>query len=207
MGTIVPFHHHRSSRARLRQARQRHELVRLWRGDIEAGSYCGYVAGVGREFFLLRVIGDGLTDDGLYAMRHRDVTELEAPDEHHGFIEKALAIKHIVPDLPTDFPLDAVNDMIEAASRRTPIVGVQVDGEDEDDVCYVGRLLATSNDGFQMQEIDADGQWLREASFFAWDEVSTLSMDDPYAQSLLAVAGAAPPLEPTRPDRDAGDPA
>jgi hypothetical protein len=36
---------------------------------------------------------------------------------------------------------------------------------------------------------------MREASFFSWDEVSTVSIEDSYAQSLLAVAGAAPPLE------------
>jgi hypothetical protein len=46
-----------------------------------------------------------------------------------------------------------------------------------------------------MQEISPDAEWLREASFFSWDEVSTVSMEDGYAQALLAVAGAPPPLE------------
>ncbi|HEX7340214.1 MAG TPA: hypothetical protein VF271_09825 [Rhodanobacteraceae bacterium] len=194
MGTIVPFHHHHSSRVRLRQAHKRHELVRLWRGELEQGSYCGYVAGVGREFFLLRVIGDDLTDVGLVAMRHRDVTELEAPEAHHQFIERALAIKHVVPELPTEFPLDAVNDVVMAAAQQAPVLGVQVDSGEDADLCYIGRLVTTGQEGFELQEIDPDAQWLHEASFFAWDEVSTLSMDDPYAQSLLAVAGEAPPL-------------
>jgi hypothetical protein len=35
---------------------------------------------------------------------------------------------------------------------------------------------------------------MREASFFSWDEVSTVSIEDSYAQSLLAVAGPAPDL-------------
>jgi hypothetical protein len=37
---------------------------------------------------------------------------------------------------------------------------------------------------------------MREVSFFSWDEVSTISMEDSYAQSLLAVAGPAPALLP-----------
>ena len=88
-GKILPFRARGTTRARLHQARQRRELVRLWREELEHGSFCGYVADVGREFFLLRVIGDGLTDEGLYAMRHRDVTELEAPEAHQRFIEQA----------------------------------------------------------------------------------------------------------------------
>jgi hypothetical protein len=35
---------------------------------------------------------------------------------------------------------------------------------------------------------------MREPSFFAWDEVSTISIEDGYAMSLLAVAGPAPAL-------------
>ena len=48
--------------------------------------------------------------------------------------------------------------------------------------------------GWMPPIMSADAEWLREASFFAWDEVSTISMEDGYAQSLLAVAGDPPPL-------------
>jgi hypothetical protein len=47
-----------------------------------------------------------------------------------------------------------------------------------------------------MQELSPDAEWMREASFFSWDEVSTISIEDSYAQSLLAVAGPAPDLLP-----------
>ena len=77
-------------RAQLREAQQTQTLVRLWREDLEHGSFCGYVGGVGREFFLLWVVGDGITYDGMYVMRHRDVSELEAPDKHSSFMQKAL---------------------------------------------------------------------------------------------------------------------
>ena len=182
-------------RAQLREAQQRQQLVRLWRGDLEHGSFCGYVAGVGREFFLLWVVGDAITYDGLYVMRHRDVTELEAPDAHHAFIERALAIKHIVPRVPRQFPLDGIREVVQAAGLLSPVVGVHVDSEEESEVCYVGRVLGVEEDGFNMQEITPDAEWLREPSFFAWDEVSTISIQDGYAQSLLAVAGDPPPLE------------
>ena len=182
-------------RAQLREAQQKQTLVRLWREELEHGSFCGYVGGVGREFFLLWVVGDGVTYDGMYVMRHRDVTELETPDKHHAFFEKALALKHILPRMPRGFPLDNIREVIQAAGAQAPVIGVHVDSEDESEVCYIGRLVGVEEDGFTLQEISPDAEWLREASFFGWDEVSTISMEDGYAQSLLAVAGTPPPLE------------
>ncbi|WP_199097755.1 hypothetical protein [Dyella sp. ASV21] len=182
-------------RAQLREAQQQNQLVRLWRGELEHGSFCGYVGGVGREFFLLWVVGDGITYDGMYVMRHRDVSELEAPDKHANFMEKALAHKHLMPRTPRGFPLDDIRGVIQAAAAQAPVIGVHVDSEDEAEVCYIGRLISVEEDGFNMQEISPDAEWLREASFFSWDEVSTVSIEDGYATSLLAVAGSPPPLE------------
>jgi hypothetical protein len=195
MGTVHRLHN-RGQRARLRQAQQQHQLIRLWRGQLEHGSFCGYVAGVGREFFLLHVIGDGITDDGLYVMRHRDVTELELPDRHARFIDRAVVLKGIAPRQPADFPLDDVRRALVAAARHAPVIGVHVDSEDEAEICYIGRLLEVDDEGFGLQEISPDAEWQREVSQFTWDEVSTLSMHDPYASALLAVAGPAPVLEP-----------
>ncbi|MDR3444010.1 MULTISPECIES: hypothetical protein [Dyella] len=182
-------------RAQLREAQEQHQLVRLWRGELEHGSFCGYVGGVGREFFLLWVVGDGITYDGMYVMRHRDVSELEAPDKHAPFMEKALVLKHLMPRPPRGFPLDDIRSVIQAAAAQAPVIGVHVDSEDESEVCYIGRLISVEEDGFNMQEISPDAEWLREASFFSWDEVSTVSIEDGYATSLLAVAGTPPPLE------------
>jgi hypothetical protein len=181
-------------RAQLREAQQQQQLIRLWRGELEHGSFCGYVGGVGREFFLLWVVGDGITYDGMYIMRHRDISELEAPDKHAVFMEKALALKHILPRPPRGFPLDDIREVVQAAAKQSPVIGVHVDSEDESEVCYIGKVISIEEDGFNMQEISPDAEWLREASFFSWDEVSTISIEDGYAQSLLAVAGTPPPL-------------
>lgn len=182
-------------RAQLREAQQNRQLIRLWRGDLEHGSFCGYVGGVGREFLLLWVVGDGITYDGMYVMRHRDISELEAPDKHHVFMEKALTLKQLMPRLPQGFPLDNIREVVQAAGAQSPVIGVHVDSEEEAEVCYIGRLIDVEEDGFNLQEVSPDAEWLREASFFSWDEVSTISIEDGYAQSLLAVAGTPPPLE------------
>jgi hypothetical protein len=182
-------------RAQLREAQKHRTLVRLWREDLEHGSFCGYVGGVGREFFLLWVVGDGITYDGMYVMRHRDVTELEAPDKHHAFFAKALALKQLAPTGVPGFPLDSIREVVQAAGDFAPIIGVHVDSEEEAEVCYIGRLVSTEDEGFYMQELSPDAEWMREVSFFTWDEVSTVSIEDSYAQSLLAVGGPAPALQ------------
>ncbi|MEW9571647.1 hypothetical protein ABQJ54_07780 [Rhodanobacter sp. Si-c] len=183
-------------RAQLRDAQQQQTMVRLWRGELEHGSFCGYVGGVGREFVLLWVLGDGITEDGIYVMRHRDITELESPERHHVFMAKALALKGITPHLPRGFPLDSIRDAVQAAGAMSAVIGVHVDTEEEEEVCYIGHLVRVDDDGFYLQELSPDAEWMRQASFFAWDEVSTLSIGDGYAQALLVVAGPAPALEP-----------
>ena len=182
-------------RAQLREAQQNQTLIRLWRDDLEQGSFCGYVGGVGREFFLIWVVGDGITYDGMYVMRHRDITELEMPDKHHEFFEKALALKQILPRPPRGFPLDNIREVVKAAGALAPVIGIHVNSEEEAEVCYIGRLASCDDDGFYMQEISPDAEWMRDVSFFTWDEVSTISMEDGYAQSLVAVGGSAPALE------------
>ena len=194
MGTVIELKT-TGQRAQLREAQQNQQLIRLWRGDLEHGSFCGYVGGVGREFLLLWVVGDGITYDGMYVMRHRDISELEAPDKHHAFMERALQLKQLLPRPPRGFPLDGIREVIQAAGRLVPVIGVHVDSEDESEVCYIGRLVSVEEDGFNLQEVSPDAEWLREVSFFSWDEVSTVSMEDGYAQSLLAVAGLPPALE------------
>jgi len=72
---------------------------------------------------------------------------------------------------------------------------VHVDTEDEHEVCYIGRPLGIEDDGFTLQEITPDAEWLREPSFFGWDEISTVSFDEPYAQVLLDVSGQPPRID------------
>lgn len=201
MGTVIELKT-TGQRAQLREAQQSQQLVRLWREELEHGSFCGYVGGVGREFLLLWVVGDTLTYDGMYVMRHRDISELEAPDKHNEFMQKALRLKQLIPQMPSSFPLDSIRDVVQAAGLMSPVIGVHVDSEEEAEVCYIGRLVGVEEDGFTMQEVSPDAEWLREASYFAWDEVSTISMEDGYAQSLLAVAGTPPPL--TQGEGDSG---
>jgi hypothetical protein len=184
-----------SPRLKLRGALQRRELVRVWRGDLEDGSFCGYLAGVGKAWLLLWVVGDQIAFDGLYAMRLADITEVEAPDSHHAFMEKALALRNIHPRLPRNFPLDDITQVVRATGDHAAVIGVHVDTEDEHEVCYIGRLLGIEEDGFTMQEITPDAEWLREPSFFGWDEVSTVGFDEPYAQVLSDVAGQPPRID------------
>ncbi len=164
MGKVLKFQS-ASPRPKLRGAMQRGELVRVWRSNLEEGSFCGYLAGIGKEWLLMWVVGDQISFDGLYALRLADISEVEAPDGHHVFIEKALAIRNVHPRLPRNFPLDDTTQVVRAAAEYAAVI------------------------------ITPDAEWLREPSFFGWDEISTVSFDEPYAQVLLDVAGQPPRID------------
>lgn len=188
----------RGVRAELRQAWTERTLVRLWRAKLEPGSFSGYVAHLGPDFFLLWVVGDYIGFDGLYALRYRDVTELELPDGNHRFLEKAIALKGLAPAWPPQFALESVADIVRAAAAERPVIAIHVDTEGENEVCYVGRQLAFEPEGFTVQEISPDAEWLVEPSYFGYDEISAISFGGPYSEALAQVAGAPPPVNPSR---------
>lgn len=186
----------RGIRPLLREACGSGQLVRVWREELEIGSYCGVIGAVGREFFAMWVLGDNLAFDGIHLLRQRDITEIEAPDKHHIFLEKAMELSGLKPELPPDLALDDARGVVESAARLAPVMSVHVDNDnpDEDGVCYVGKLAACEDDGFSLQEITPEARWLLEPSFFSWDEVCTVCFADPYASILSRVAGPAPAL-------------
>jgi hypothetical protein len=181
--------------ARLREAGRERSLVRLWREQHEPGSFTGYVAALGRERFLLWSLGDHIGFDGYFVLRYRDVTKLEVPDQHAQFLENAIALRGLLPSWPESFPLDDLNTMLRAASELAPVLSVYLDTEAEVETCYVGRLLDFEQEGFTVQEISPNAEWLTEASGFGYDEVSAISMQEPYALALAEVAGQPPPLD------------
>lgn len=183
--------------ARLREAMRERTLVRMWRENLEPGSFTGYVAAVGQERFLLWALGDYIGFDGLFVLRYRDVTRLETPDHHADFLEKAIKLRKLDPKLPAEFPLDDLQHILAAAAGLAPVTSIYVDTEAENEICYIGKLLGFEADGFTVQEVSPHAEWLREPSFFGWDEVSCISMNEPYALALAEVAGQPPPLEKT----------
>ena len=186
--------------ARLREAMRARQLVRLWRENLEAGSFTGYIATVGQDRFVLWAVGDYIGFDGLFVLRYRDVTRLEVPDHHADFLEKAIKLRGLTPELPIEFPLDDLRQILTAAAAQAPAMSIYVDTEAETEICYIGRLLEFEADGFTAQEVSPHAEWLVEPSFFGWEEVSCISVNEPYAIALCEVAGTPPPLEKTTVD-------
>lgn len=188
----------RGFRAQLREAMTQKSVVRVWRDDLETGNYCGFVGGVGAEFFLLWVIADDLSFGGLQVLRHVDVTRVEAPDEHHHFYKKALAAQNLLVWFPENFNLDNAKDMVASANKLATVISVEVDEDTEDmeGLCFfVGEVVDIPTpselpEGFAMREIDPDGEWAPISSYFGWDEILGLTICDNYARTLYAVAQA-----------------
>ncbi len=181
--------------AQLRKAQQERTLVRIWREKLEPGSFTGYVGATGGEHFLLWALGDYIGFDGHFVLRYRDVTRLESPDHHADFLEKAMVLRQLRPEFPMDLPIDDFRETLKAAATQAPVTSVYVDSEAENEVCYIGQLLGFENDGFNIQEVSPHAEWLRDASYFDWNEVSCISWNEPYALALAEVAGPPPSAE------------
>ena len=101
MGNIIEFKN-TGQRAQLREAQQKQNWsgfgVATWNTAASAATSVAWAASFSFSGWSATVI----SYDGMYMMRHRDISELESPDKHRVFLEKALALKHILPHRHAD---------------------------------------------------------------------------------------------------------
>ncbi len=175
-------------RNKLESARQDHLLVRLWRDTIEEGFATGYVTGVGPEFFLFCVVGDEITFNGFHVMRIGDVTELEAPHEFSGFIERALHLrKEIEPVLP-DPDLSTVRSIIESVTRSFPLVTIHRE-DVSTEVCHIGRAITVDDDCVRLREMSPDAVLYDEPEDYLLREITRIDFGGGYERALWLVGG------------------
>ena len=184
MGQIRAFPA-RGFRAQLRQAMEQRSFVRVNRGRHELRSLLGQVMQVGRNFFLLWLVDDSLRFGGLMAVRHDDVTEVFNPDLDAELCKRALDIQGITPTVPDGINVDTIEDVVTTFSVLEPTLSLEVDEREAADdfglSLFIGQWVGPAPQGFEMLEINPEGTWDPDVSFFAWDEIRSVLILDHYA--------------------------
>lgn len=175
----------RGFRAQLRQAMEQGSVVRVSREHHEMRSLLGRVMLVGKDFFLLWLIDDSLRFAGLMAVRHEDVTDLVEHDTDEELCKRALEIQGITPTVPDGLKMDTIEEVVATLSAVEPTLSVEVDERESDHdyglTLFIGQWVGAAPQGFEMLEINPDGAWEPEVSFFAWDEVRSVLILDHFA--------------------------
>jgi len=57
------------------------------------------------------------------------------------------------------------------------------------DTCIIGRTTSDNNVHFEFLEIDPDGKWESEPSYYRLNQITRVDLPGPYEKALLLVGG------------------
>ena len=175
-----------SIRRQLQDAQENALVVSFERQQFERGQALGYVIDIGPTFFLLLVIEHGSRFNGFQAMRIGDVSKLDVPHRHAGFVEAALrACSERMVRKPR-VRVDSVVDLLESAGRTFPLVAIHCEAVDPE-VCYIGKFLGFEQRKVRLREIDTDANWHVEDSLYRLKDITRVDFGGHYEEALHLV--------------------
>jgi hypothetical protein len=170
----------------LERAKEEREIVRVHREALEDGWADGFVAGLGPDFFALLTFDKAVRFDGFQCFRYRDVTDLVAPAPHARFLNRVVAARGQlpIPSLPVE--LSSLTSLLKSVGRAYPLACLFY--EQDDAVCYIGRVQSIVADEIEILEIFPDAEWDRAPTLRKLSGITSVSFGGAYEAALHLAA-------------------
>jgi hypothetical protein len=171
----------------LEKAWASYALVRLRRTDPSWDDIDGYVVGMGAAWVLVAEFDDGFRPSGWAALRRADLAEVVVKEyplawrralEHQGFWPPAAPVPSVA--------LSDTRALIESARAVAPTMCL-FDEADVADGLWVGEVAELEVDHLWLREILPSAEWDPELGHWLLDDITRISIADPYAQVLAAI--------------------
>jgi hypothetical protein len=175
-------------RKALEGAKERDEIVRVYRAGLEDGWAAGFVAGIGPEFFALQIFDKACRIDGFNCLRYRDVTDWKAPEPYSDFLRKALLARGLTPASGLAVELGSLTTILETANKAFPLVAIHL--EEDEGVCYIGRVQSITESEVSLLEISPDARWDSAPTLHPLSEITRVDFGGAYEEALHLVAPA-----------------
>lgn len=173
--------------ARLREAAEELDLVRLERGELEPLE--GYAVGVGEQWCLLALLDPALVLDGHVALRLEDIRRVRTRPRQE-VAQGALVLREQWPPCaPDGVELDDVRSVV--TSLAAPLVTVHPE-HDDPDVCFVGVPRGFGRRTLWLRELTPAATWTNDVTKHRVDGITRVDVGGQYEQALLALAGPPP---------------
>ena len=161
-------------------------FVRLYR-KFEPAPVRGYVLDVGREFFLMAVVNDGVRYEGFQCFRVRDTTSVGA-DPYAEFAEAALRKRGLRRPRKPRVSMQSLVELLETGSRAFPLVTIHREEVDRDG-CQVGRVMGVGRGRVRLLEIAPNATWDKKPRAYRLSEITRVDFGGDYEQALFLVGG------------------
>ncbi len=163
-----------------------YDLVKIDRTPIDENSLVGFLVERAKDLLLLNVVNpDVVCLNGYSVIRRRDVRRLRV-QRKDAFLIRALRLKNIGPSKPSEISISNWPQLLESVNRQFPLFTIHQERLDNE-VCYVGRLAASSATSFGLKEIDPEARWNRSRSY-NFDNLTKVDFGGGYEDALARLA-------------------
>jgi hypothetical protein len=185
------------SRSRDRLARlvgrpKKARLTRRYPGDPR---HNGFVLGLGTELVLVQQFHDFYAE-GYAALRVVDIEKVRS-GKHERFWEMMFRGEGLMEQVGISYevPLDDFRSLLSFLHGRGQHVIIECeseDTEDEDDF-FIGRITSVGDESVSILYFDPLGNWDEEPSEVILDDITQVSFDTPYVNTLSKYLKGQPP--------------
>jgi hypothetical protein len=169
-------------------ARERGEIIRVYREGLEDGWAEGFVVGVGPDFFALCLIDKGCRVDGFNCLRYCDITDFVVPAPRAQFLKRALMFRGQTQVSGLTFELISLPMLLQSAGKAFPVVSIFYEADDE--ICYIGRVHRVTINEVHLLEISPDAQWDSMPTVHPLAGITRVDFGGAYEEALYLVASA-----------------
>lgn len=179
-------------KAQLKEALRFGFVVCVTREAIDAGRDLGRVVAVGKEWFLLQIIGDHMRYDGYGLLRIEDVTQLDAPHRYAEFVDRALTLRGEAGGEVPAIDFKSTRSVLRSACAAARVVSIHWEALAPDE-CSIGRVDEEHRHEFSFREVNPSARWNRDHAEHRYADLTRIDFLRGYEEALADVLDAPAP--------------
>jgi hypothetical protein len=172
--------------AQLFRALTSRTLVRIER-SLESCYVDGYVVAVAKKWFVMLVLGDGVTFVGYQAYRLADLAVLTSPAPYAAFQEAVIRKRKLRRTIPRKLDFSSTAALLSSANAKFPLITIHCEEKDPE-LCHIGRVAATSRTSVMLNEVTPSATWENGFSTYPLAQITRIDFGGPYEEALALVA-------------------
>lgn len=177
---------------RLDRAQSEQSLVRIERSPKHADYYdSGFVLGYSRKWVLIRAVTDAGFDDGLHAMRMKDVVKVRS--NTHFAETFARTQEFWPPTMPQGVDLSSTKALLTSISSDNALVGIE--REHKIAALWIGLLKEIAGKYAVLLEVRPDASWHDEPLGYKLKTITKIQVGSQYLTALSQVTGRDKPKQ------------
>ena len=177
-------------------------LMEFGRKPIDKHLLGGFAIAWTADLTLVHVVEDHTYHLNGYAIFRNADVKWWRPVPPDDFLARAVRLNKLRPSEPDDVTIASMKEAVESAGRAFPLITFHPE-RTRKGICYVGKMLRTTQRGVSILSISPEAEWDGEDSYLLRD-ITLLEFGGAYEKLLtrMAKAGPPPPLDVRKKRRD-----